>query len=210
MDEEVLVAPAGRLAEGGSFRGLTTDVERYLPIIFDARYLMFRPRRDVETDPSYKQLIPYVILRSGDSVFTYRRGGAGAETRLHDLWSIGVGGHVSKGDGDLGVVGYQAGFLRELVEEVDIQSEYTERIVGLVHDDRTLVGSVHLGVVHLLDLDEPRVTGRDPSLVGGEFQTLAWISERRESFESWSQFVLDAILLPDGPSNGNVGGAPAA
>ena len=110
-----------------------------------------------EDDPSYKQLVPYVVLKSRDQVYCYERGAKGTESRLHRLLSIGVGGHICKEDGQEGRVAYEAGFARELAEEVEIGTTYHGRIAGLVHDDSTPVGSVHFGVVHVLELAEPHV-----------------------------------------------------
>ena len=108
---------------------------------------------EVETDPNYKQLIPYVVLKCGPDLFHYRRGTTGTERRLQALRSVGIGGHISeedaRGDGDP----YENGMRRELYEEVQIGCAWKERFLGFINDDRTQVGSVHLGVVHLLELE---------------------------------------------------------
>src|SRR4051794_3879207 len=106
MEEEVLVVPAHVLFQRGEWFGLTTELDSFQSILDDPRSLEFRPRSNVETDPSVKQLIPYAILIREDQVFAYRRGKAGGENRLHDLWSIGVGGHISKEDGHAGTKAY--------------------------------------------------------------------------------------------------------
>ena len=67
----------------------------------------FRPRAEAETDPSWKQLIPYLVLRDGERIFLMRRTKAGGDERLHDRYTIGVGGHVNPEDGDV-VGGLQA------------------------------------------------------------------------------------------------------
>src|SRR5262249_56256703 len=110
----------------------------------------FRPRSEVEDDPSLKQIIPYVIFRSGDAVFCYTRGKSQGETRLHRLRSIGVGGHVSESDADgrATLDAYAMATHREPDQEVEVDSDGTMRRVGLINDDSTPVGQVHLGVVH--------------------------------------------------------------
>jgi predicted NUDIX family phosphoesterase len=192
VDEEVLVIPADVLFRSGEWFGLRTDLAAFETILADPRSLEYRPRRIVETDPSVKQLIPYAVIRRGPDVFAYRRGKAGGENRLHDLWSIGVGGHICREDGAAGERAYQTGFLRELDEEVEIVRPYRDRIVGLLYDPRTAVGSVHLGVVHLVDVDGA-VTARDPSLADAGFRTLASLLAEQESLETWSQFVVDPL-----------------
>ena len=194
MEEEVLVFPGRLLEELGSFVGFCDRVDSYLPTLLDPRNLSYVPRSLAEDDPSRKQLIPYVVLRSGDSVYCYERGRKGSESRLHRLLSLGVGGHISRSDGAEGQVAYDAGFAREIEEEVGIDTSYESRIVGLVYDDRTPVGSVHFGVVHLFELAAPKVTPRDPTLADARFRPLDEIRPLRDRFESWSGFVLDHVL----------------
>lgn len=194
-EEEVLVFPESLLEECGSFVGLTDQVDTYLPILLDPRHLRYLPRSQAEEDPSFKQLIPYVVLRSGESVYTYSRGKKGGETRLHDRLSIGVGGHICREDGSEGETAYEVGFARELREEVRIETAYTGAIVGLLYDPSTPVGTVHVGVVHLLDLEAPRVTAIDPALASARFRPLRELIELRADMETWSAFVLEHVLL---------------
>src|SRR3954467_10445027 len=98
MDEQVLVGPPGRPAAAGEFHGLRPFTEDFRRLLLDAQYLSFRPRAEVETDPSFKQLIPYVVLRCGGELFHYTRGSQGTEARLRALRSVGIGGHISRAD----------------------------------------------------------------------------------------------------------------
>ena len=109
-----------------------------------AREGRFLPRADVEPDRSWKQVIPYLVLRDGSRYFLMRRTRAGGDARLHDLWSIGVGGHLNPGDGDLA-----GGLRREWREEIEADFEPEFRLIGLLNDDTTDVGSVHLGAVYV-------------------------------------------------------------
>lgn len=155
----------------------------------DPAHFTFRPRSEVETDPSFKQLIPYVVLRDGECLFHYRRGAAGSESRLAALRSIGIGGHINTGDA-MGSDPYRSGMLRELAEELDIQCDVRESFLGFINDDRTPVGQVHLGVVHLLDLDAQHVRVRDAAVSEPGFAPLHQLVASSEQFETWSQFVL--------------------
>ena len=67
--ERVLVVPAAELNRLGRFQGFHADADRYLSVLLRPENTSFRPRSEVETDPSLKQIIPYVLLRSGDEVF---------------------------------------------------------------------------------------------------------------------------------------------
>jgi predicted NUDIX family phosphoesterase len=190
-DERVLVIPTAVFHQFGVFQGFRGDVGAYLPLLLDPANLSFLPRGRAEHDPSFKQLIPYVVLRWRDEAFHYTRGSAGTETRLQALRSIGVGGHICSDDVTGAGDPYRTGLLREVAEEVDLQSRYAERVVGLINDDRTPVGQVHLGVVHVFELDEPRVRRREEALVESGFAPLAELRRERARFETWSQFLLE-------------------
>ena len=193
LDESVLGIPAEHFERWGIFRGFRPATEAERTALLDPTVFAFRPRSECETDPGFKQLIPYVVLRFGNQLFQYRRGAAGTEKRLQSLRSVGIGGHISTvdaaGEGDP----YRNGMLRELNEEVAIRSPYTERFLGFIYDDRTPVGSVHLGVVHLLDLESPSATSREDALADAGFVSMELVKMEKEQFETWSQFVLDAI-----------------
>lgn len=189
--ERVLVVPTARFHAAGHFHGFSADVDRYFPHLLEPTGLQYLPREQAENDPSFKQLIPYVVLRSGGSVFHYTRGAKGTEARLHARRSVGIGGHVRAEDGVAAADAYRAGLLRELEEEVDAPPAVAEGIIGLINDDRTPVGSVHLGIVHVFDLPEPRATLRDPALTAGGFAPLSELARTPEAFETWSQFLLE-------------------
>ncbi|HEX5269813.1 MAG TPA: phosphoesterase [Gemmataceae bacterium] len=193
LAERVLVVPAARFREAGDFQGFSPSVARYLPRLLDPAHLGYRARSEVETDPSFKQLIPYVVLRCGDRVFHYARGRRGTEARLRALRSIGVGGHISQQDSTLFGDPYREGMLREVAEEVYLDSEYTERCIGLINDDGNAVGQVHLGIVHVFDLTRPLARRREQVLIRSGFAQLAELRSQRDEFESWSQFVLDVL-----------------
>src|SRR5690348_12022135 len=146
-EERVLCFERKLLEELGAFQGLSLEVEKYLPIVTASKNLIYRNRSEAEQDKRYKQLIPYVLLISNGKILRYRRGRGGQETRLHGLYSVGIGGHISEEDHGLfsTQVGYQEGMRRELMEEVAIQ-EVNEAAVAVINDDSTEVGTVHFGV----------------------------------------------------------------
>ena len=189
-DERVLCIPAIHFAAAGLFTGFRPANESYLARLLDPAAITFRPRSEVETDPSFKQLIPYVVLTCGEHVFHYRRGGSGTEARLRALRSIGIGGHISEADAAGSADPYRAGMLREVVEEVAIPCGYTEHPLGFIYDDRTFVGSVHLGVVYRFELELPAATPREDALAEAGWAAVAKLTGSSEEFETWSQFVL--------------------
>jgi predicted NUDIX family phosphoesterase len=195
--EQILVAPTAVFHRLGHFQGFSRDVDRYLSELLRPENLSFRPRDQMEHDPSFKQLIPYVIFRhcAGGEVhlFAYTRGLGQGEQRLHRKRSIGIGGHISLADADGENDWYAEGMRRELDEEVAIESAYQARCIGLINDDQTEVGRVHLGVVHVFDLERPVVSPREPDIAESGFRPLATLLGERDQFETWSQICLDEL-----------------
>jgi predicted NUDIX family phosphoesterase len=192
-DELVLTVPTRIFHEAGLFQGLDPRADHYLPILLDPRHLSFLPRSRAETDPSYKQLIPYVVLRWAGQVYHYVRGQGGGEKRLRALRSVGVGGHINPIDGEAGANPYRQALLREVQEEIFLETTYEERCLGLINDDSTPVGQVHLGIVHVFDLAEPKARRREADLTQDGFAPLPELIQRKLEFETWSQFVLEHL-----------------
>jgi len=193
--ERVLGIPTRLFHEAGAFQGFCPRVEDYLPRLLDPAHLSYRARSAVEEDPSFKQIIPYVVLMWRDQVFHYVRGKRGTETRLQALRSLGVGGHISAEDANLFDTPYREALYREVAEEVALDSPYEERCIGLINDDSTPVGQVHLGIVHIFDLARPSARRREQTLTKAGFSPLAELIAHRDEFETWSQFLLDSEVL---------------
>lgn len=197
-EEHVLVVPASVIEAIGTIDGFEPDVQRFLGPILESDQLSYRPRSQMETDPSFKQLIPYVVLewtndRNVTHLFSYVRGGGGGEKRLHAKRSIGIGGHISLEDAAEGRDAYETGMRRELAEEIRLGSPYTETREGLIYDPSNEVGQVHLGVVHRFILESPDVASNEAELAEGGFLSVAELKERRTELETWSQLAVDAL-----------------
>lgn len=197
LSERVLVVPAAEFDRLGRFQGFSADADRYLEALLTPDLVRFLPRSEVEDDPGFKQIIPYVLFRSGESVFSYTRGKASGESRLRRLRSLGVGGHVAEADAEgRGTPdAYELALRRELDEEVALPPELGPiRRLGLINDDSNPVGLVHLGVVHLVELDAPRLAPREDALAEPEFVAVADLPALRDGFETWSQICIDSVL----------------
>ncbi len=192
--EHVLVVPTLLFHQLGHFQGFSPALERYLSVLLSPDYTSYRPRPEMEADPSFKQLIPYCIFTCQGQVFYYRRGGGQGEARLRKKRSIGVGGHISTVDGTVATTAYRAGMQRELEEEVEIGSTYHETCLGLINDDETEVGKVHLGVVHKFELILPKVSPREASMMESGFASPEVLQAERDDFETWSQICLDHLF----------------
>ena len=199
--EHVLVVPTQLFHDIGYIQGFTDDVEKYLDRLLDAKNTSYRPRPDMEEDPSFKQLIPYVIFRHTDEdgtvrILHYARGSGGGESRLHAKLSIGIGGHISSTDADTSTAHpYQSGMQRELAEEIQIDTAYTMSLVGLINDDDTEVGKVHLGIVHLCDVESMAIQSNEIEIEDTSFLTLSELESNLDRFETWSQICIRALFL---------------
>jgi predicted NUDIX family phosphoesterase len=194
--ERVLVVPTPVFHDLGLFQGFRPAAEDLLPRLLDPRHVSYQPRSEMETDPSFKQIIPYVVLRWQDQLFHYTRGKRATETRLQALRSIGVGGHISADDSSLFENPYREAMFREVAEEIHLDSPYREHCIGLINDDATPVGQVHLGVVHIFELEAPNVRRKEQVLTRAGFAPLGELRGQREEFETWSQFLLDHLGGP--------------
>jgi len=192
--EHVLCVPTLLFHELGYFEGFQPMADRYLTTLLDPAHTSFRPRNEVEEDPSFKQLIPYCVFRCGGQIFHYRRGKAGGEGRLHSKRSVGIGGHISSTDQIHGDRRYFEAMHREIAEEVFLESGFSDRCVGLINDDQTPVGRVHLGIVHIFDLDSAQVRPREESILETGFAPPSELLREVEQFETWSQIVIQQVL----------------
>jgi len=199
--ERVLAVPTELFHQLGYFQGFSPDTERYLEELLNPEHTSYRPRAEMEQNPGFKQLIPYVIFCHTDvqhqpHLFCYTRGKGQGEQRLHAKRSVGVGGHISSIDSETAadVHPYEEGMRRELDEEVVIETAYRERCVGLINDDSTEVGQVHLGVVHVFDVDRPAVRPRESDIVDAGFVPIDDLLNDLDPFETWSQISIKFLF----------------
>jgi predicted NUDIX family phosphoesterase len=185
--ELVLVVPRAVVVPGDGWLGVR-DVAMADVLEVIARHGAFLPRAEMEEDPSYKQVIPYLVLRDGPRWFLMRRTRAGGDARLHDRWSIGVGGHLNPGDVDV-----PGGLRREWREELDADFEPAFRAVGLLNDDTTPVGAVHLGLVFEADAAGRAVGIRETDKLEGSFADTAAVRAVHDAMETWSRLVFEAL-----------------
>jgi prephenate dehydrogenase len=190
--EQVLVIPRASIMGDPGWRGIREEgLAGFEDLV--ARVGTFRPRAEMERDRAWKQVIPYLVLRDGRDYFLMQRTRAGGDARLHDRWSIGIGGHVNPGDG-----GLLGGLRREWAEEIDADFEPEFRLVGLLNDDTTEVtdvGTVHLGAVYLADAAGRRVAIRETDKLAGEFAAPEAVAAVVDRLESWSALVFQHLEM---------------
>ena len=195
MTERVLVLPRDRVPGGADFHGLRPLDGSALDglraaVTAHGRYV---DRPIAEDDPTLKQLIPYVVVRSGASVFLMHRTDAGGDPRLHGRASIGVGGHLNPVDE--GEDALMAGLRREWDEELTTDWEPRFELVGLLNDESNPVGAVHIGVVFTVEADGRAVEVRERDKLVGAFAAADDVAASWERLETWSQLVVEALGL---------------
>lgn len=169
------------------------------------------PRDVLETDPTFLQIIPYVLVKKGGLYLSYVRTTAGGEDRLHGKASIGLGGHIDAQDfllADNGSIDIDRtsrnGAHRELLEELNIYSLQSDfELIGYVQWDVTPVDKVHLGLVFLFDLDkharnEPvtiaQLRGEAEDALGDlQFMSVEELRETTLELETWTRLALDLL-----------------
>ena len=196
--EQILVIPRALFDELGSFQGFCEDSDSYTSAILDPKNNFFMDRAEAEEDPTHKQIIPYCVFHYQGKVLHYTRGKSSGESRLHAAGSVGIGGHINPVDqktDPLGLGTYYSAVEREIEEELNIVGDHSNRIVGLINDDSNAVGKVHLGIVHLFDLESEQVTSNEDALANLAFQEKELLlGELFPQLETWSAHCVKALF----------------
>jgi len=223
--EEVLVIDRNHLFGGkqkNRFQGFASAEDagdRFLNVIYDPKFTYFAMRDMVETDSNKKQIIPYCVVYHTEfgipSIYLMRRTKKAGEKRLHDLFSIGVGGHINPVDEEekqrisdrwrIRSADQQyldtplwTGMRREFEEEIDCPSERLPKIIGYINDDSNDVGKVHFGVVFLVRSGRRDIYVNEPDQLEGRLVTLENFNPEGE-LENWSKILyphIEKILNP--------------
>ena len=192
FQEHVLCVTREDIFPDGAWHGFVdTGLDRAQEVIRSRSFFM--PRADVEEDPTYQQIIPYVVFRHDGRYFLTRRLRASSEKRLHQQYSLGVGGHINPGDLEHGDPVFD-GMRREWEEEVEYSGHFEARLLGLMNDDSSPVSSVHLALVFVVDGDSPQIAIRETDKLSGELLSLPEMRIFYLEMESWSQIVYDRLV----------------
>ena len=197
--EQVLCVRREDIFPDGAWNDFISERLDWYQSVIRARHL-FKPRAEVEDDPSYQQIIPYVVFRHRDRYFVTHRLRASSERRLRKQYSLGVGGHINPEDVANGDP-VNDGMRREWEEEVAYSGAFAARPLGLIHEESAPVGRVHLGLVFLIDGDTPDIAIRETDKLAGQLLTLDEMRIHYLEMESWSQLVYDRLTF-DAPRLG--------
>jgi predicted NUDIX family phosphoesterase len=195
MSEEVLIIPNNLLQphiQEGSGRLITEEKEWVFDKILNNQ--MFMVRNDAEYNFDHKQVIPYVVIRNGNNYLLLQRLSKQTEKRLHNKYSLGIGGHINPASSIQEDNIILNGLYRELNEEVAVGDASGLHFVGIINDERNDVSRVHLGLLYVLD-----VLSSEYRVLETEKMTATWVSEQElekhyDALETWSQIVYDQYI----------------
>lgn len=191
QDEHILVVQRDLFfGQESAWHGLrAVDFAPFLECI--AKEQQFLPRSVMETDPNFKQIIPYLVFAFGDKLFVMQRGSQSTESRLHNKYTLGIGGHIRQEDmqDSQNIIDWAQ---REFHEEVNFTGNLTVEPVGIINDDSNPVGQVHVGFVFLLRGDNANISIKS-ELKHGELMTFEECKQVYSNLEGWSQMVFDHL-----------------
>ena len=193
MDENVLVVPADEIK--ASLQTRFEPGAAQVAIAEANRLRKFLPRSQVETDESHKQIIPYVCIRHEDSYMLLQRTKKQSEARLHNKFSLGIGGHINEQEVAAGAQDLvHAGLLRELNEEITVLAGWKLNLLGTIYDSTTPVGRVHFGIVYELEVSSLEFTLNEPDLMSGTWTLRSELPGYKQRMETWSQLLMDGHI----------------
>ena len=199
--EQVLVVNEGRMEGIKHLPGFSTDPIDIGKFIIDVLpYAEYMDREEAEKNTEYRQIIPYCVVKHKENFLVYKRTKKGGEGRLHDKYSIGIGGHINPDDGVEPMDAFTEAFSREIDEEIQfpdgmIMDDFTINGKGILYDPSNDVGKVHLGYVVLMEIN----TDIEDQILPAEdaISELQWLPADKvkeiENLENWSKIVIEGL-----------------
>ncbi|HXW86015.1 MAG TPA: hypothetical protein VEK38_01590 [Candidatus Bathyarchaeia archaeon] len=189
LDELILVIKRDTLFAGNAWQGIMQqDTEKYIERII--QHQEFQPRLFMETDPTYKQVIPYLIFTHDNRLFLMQRHAQASEKRLQNKYTLGIGGHIRQED----ITGKDliSWADREFHEEISYTDPVKITPIGLLNDDSNPVGQVHVGLVFLVHGSSPHISVKS-ELAHGFLATYEECNTHVPLMETWSQIAYTAL-----------------
>lgn len=196
MSEDVLVIENSLLKSyiSGEKACLLRDGgERIIQKIVENQLVMARD--EAEYNFEHKQVIPYVTIRHGDEYLLLKRTKKQAEKRLHDKYSLGIGGHINPLSRDTEGDVIMQGLYRELNEEISVKDPGRLHFIGIINDESNSVSRVHLGLLYVLDVLSPGFEVLEDDKMTARWVTAEGLSGYYPLFETWSKIVYDHYIM---------------
>lgn len=156
--------------------------------IWNHRQFIWRSK--AELDPTFKQIIPYLVFKFENKLFLMQRAAKASEQRLKSKLTLGIGGHINESDLATGNIMDWA--IREFHEEVDYKGTFTSKFLGLINDESSPVGQVHVGCLFLLEGNSNQICVKT-ELQNGSLISFDECEKRYDSMEKWTQMTFDYL-----------------
>ncbi len=188
--EKVMVVSRDDLFKNGIWHGLKTQgIEKYTRLIFTSH--KFLRRGDVEDDPKWQQIIPYIVFEDQGKIFLMHRKETHTDKRLANNFSIGIGGHINVSDiRGANIISWAQ---REFAEEVIYNGKFKAKFLGVLNDDSNEVGLVHVGLVIKVIGDGTPISVRDEHK-SGVMVSRDELMKKYKQMETWSQIIVDGMF----------------
>lgn len=190
--EEIMVFESSLLHDVGYFCGFSTEWKKYFGSIIESRRFAFMSRDLAEQDTNYKQIIPYIVIKSDKGYLSYQRGKLLSEKRLTAKYSIGFGGHVKYNEAAM-TGDYTYSLKRELREELGENTIASDKLIGVINDDSDEVGKVHFGFVHEITMEKTVERPNEKSINKLEYIHPDALRKRIDKYENWSRFIIENL-----------------
>ena len=204
FEKEIMVVHINKLFDNDYFQGFLHHSKKD----FHSRVLNnfeWMKRGLAENNPQFKQPIAYCIIINPElkKVFVYQRSTKAGEERLHNLFTIGIGGHIDLPDynenenqNETKNPIYKSMF-REINEEIHIteQSTIEPLVLGYINDDSNDVGKVHLGILYLIKTNAEQIFPKDSEIEQGKFVYFHELEDifSKNEFEIWSKIAFEPL-----------------
>jgi len=187
--ERVLVVPTEDV------RGVLGDMEGLVYVSKEKveeliRKGFFVEREKAELNEEWRQIIPYIVMIDKGKVLLMKRTKKQSESRLHGLYSVGVGGHINDEDSQDPVEAFKKGMEREIKEEVDVDIKKLE-LLGVINDLSSPVSRVHLGILYLAEVSFRRI--KEKELFEWKLVKMEEVFDYEEGMEGWSKIALNGL-----------------
>ena len=159
---------------------------------------LFVRRSELEEDPSFKQIIPYAIISNNESFYLFRRTSGQTEKRLHNKFSLGVGGHMNP---DHSMEPKEQFIIDELKRELDEEVKLLNgcliediEFIGFINDDTIPVGSVHIGLLYNIHVSNKEVYINETDKMTADWIEKSNLAEFYGVMETWTKIAFDFYI----------------
>jgi predicted NUDIX family phosphoesterase len=188
-NEKVLVVKKDIIFQNEHWQGLKKNNLSYLLDLI-RNNCQFMPRGNVEDDPSWQQIVSYIVFSFENKYFLYRYLEKAGEQRLKNDWILGIGGHINSVDVKDGEDILKIGTMREWNEEVDYQGKLIEKkLVGILNDESRPVEAVHLGLIYHFKGDNPKIFVKEKDKIEGSLIEREKLIEYLKNTNGWAPIV---------------------